>query len=269
VHSLTPRSKSKQYLTAHTIDAAHPTDIFALAATPTSLLTASGASALKVFATAGAGPGGGGDASGATPTEAQTLAGAHALGAHHVAAASRADVAVSAGFAGEARVWRRAAAAGAGWRAAGALAAPRPSAAAPSPSPAAAASGSPPRGEAPIGDVWAVAVSARGEYAATTAADGRVRVWDLRGGEGAGAEKVEAPVVREYETRGSFGMCVDMVCLACLPRRCLQLMRDRVPTASSLRRGMRAEASLCLTTTRAGCCIRWLVRLPAALSAGS
>ena len=260
VHTLTPRSKSKQYLTAHTIDAAHPTDIFALAATPTSLLTASGASTLKVFATAGAGPGDGGDASGATPTEAQTLSPARTRWARTTPRPRRAPTWPSA------RGSRARRACGAAPRRRGPggarparLAVPRRSAASSS---AAAASSSPPRGEAPIGDVWAVAVSAGGEYAAASAADGRVRVWDLRGGEGAGAEKAEAPVVREYETRGSFGMCVDMVRLACLPRRCLQLTRDRVPTASSLRRGMRAGASLCLTTTRAGCCIRWLVRLP-------
>jgi superkiller protein 8 len=73
---------------------------------------------------------------------------------------------------------------------------------------AASATAAPRAGEAPMGDVWAVAVSARGEYAATTAADGRVRVWDLRVETG---EAAEAPVVREYETRGSFGMCVDIV----------------------------------------------------------
>lgn len=46
---------------------------------------------------------------------------------------------------------------------------------------------------------------------ASTTVDGRVNVWDIRklgvkGEEGVGKEKK----FREYETKGSFGLCVDI-----------------------------------------------------------
>jgi len=51
--------------------------------------------------------------------------------------------------------------------------------------------------------MWALALSADGNYLASTSIDGRISVWDLR------AESM--PKIREYETKGSFGMCVDLV----------------------------------------------------------
>jgi len=51
------------------------------------------------------------------------------------------------------------------------------------------------------GEIWAIALSADGQYLAGTTYDGRINVWDLIA-EG-GPRKV-----REYETKGSFGLCV-------------------------------------------------------------
>lgn len=55
------------------------------------------------------------------------------------------------------------------------------------------------------GELWAIALSEDGQYLASTAYDGRINVWDL------GAERVK---IREFETKGSFGMCIDMVRVA-------------------------------------------------------
>lgn len=55
---------------------------------------------------------------------------------------------------------------------------------------------------AKAGEVWAIALSEDGQYLASTTYDGRINVWDLA----ANREKI-----REFETKGSFGMCIDMV----------------------------------------------------------
>lgn len=52
------------------------------------------------------------------------------------------------------------------------------------------------------GDVWAIAVSEDGHYLASTSYDGRINVWDVPAG---GAK------IREFETKGSFGMAIDLV----------------------------------------------------------
>ena len=77
-----------------TFSPAHPKDIFALASTPTQILSASGGSSLKVFSI----------------TEAdfplvQTIEGAHKLGCHHVVTNPKGSRAVSVGFGGETKVW--------------------------------------------------------------------------------------------------------------------------------------------------------------------
>lgn len=51
------------------------------------------------------------------------------------------------------------------------------------------------------GEIWALALSEDGQFLASTTYDGRINVWDLV----AGRKKI-----REYETKGSFGMCIDM-----------------------------------------------------------
>lgn len=44
-------------------------------------------------------------------------------------------------------------------------------------------------------------MSEDGQFLASTTYDGRICVWDLVGGR---------KKIREYETKGSFGMCIDM-----------------------------------------------------------
>ena len=53
------------------------------------------------------------------------------------------------------------------------------------------------------GEIWAVALSAEGQYLAATTYDGRINVWDLL--------DPKRQKIREYETKGSFGLCVDLV----------------------------------------------------------
>ena len=52
------------------------------------------------------------------------------------------------------------------------------------------------------GELWAVVLSLDGQYLAGTTSDGRINVWDLLAGN---------VKIREYETKGSFGMCIDLV----------------------------------------------------------
>lgn len=55
------------------------------------------------------------------------------------------------------------------------------------------------------GEVWAIAMSADGQYLASSSINGKINVWSLNKEEG-------MPRIREYETKGSFGLCVDLVC---------------------------------------------------------
>ena len=54
------------------------------------------------------------------------------------------------------------------------------------------------------GEIWAIALSADGQYLASTSINGKINVWSLNKDEG-------MPRIREYETKGSFGLCVDLV----------------------------------------------------------
>lgn len=54
------------------------------------------------------------------------------------------------------------------------------------------------------GEIWAIALSADGQYLAATSIDGRINVWDNLGG---------STKIREFETKGSFGMAIDLVSL--------------------------------------------------------
>jgi superkiller protein 8 len=90
--------QSKQYLTLHTVDNAHPkaSDVFAVAPTSTQLLSASGSSSINVYDT--------------TQTDfpvIQTLDKAHPLGIHHLVTAreEKARRAASAGFEGKVKIW--------------------------------------------------------------------------------------------------------------------------------------------------------------------
>jgi superkiller protein 8 len=57
------------------------------------------------------------------------------------------------------------------------------------------------------GDVWAIVLSEDGQFLASTTYDGRINVWDLKFEPEKGTKGKK---IREYETKGSFGMCVDM-----------------------------------------------------------
>lgn len=54
-----------------------------------------------------------------------------------------------------------------------------------------------------VGEVWAIKLSNDGQYLAGTTHDGHIKVWDLQNG---------AEQIRDFETKGSFGMCIDIVC---------------------------------------------------------
>ncbi|RQM04551.1 hypothetical protein DH86_00004409, partial [Scytalidium sp. 3C] len=144
---------------------AHPTDIFSLAVTPTQILSASGASSIKVHST--------------TSSEIpliQTLSGAHKLGCHHIVTSRNGKKAASVGFGGEVKIW--------------------------------SISDSDEWSEEGIvldgnkaGETWAIALSEDGQFLAGTTYDGRINVWDLYN---------DRKKIREYETKGSFGLCIDM-----------------------------------------------------------
>jgi len=50
--------------------------------------------------------------------------------------------------------------------------------------------------------VWAVALSENGQYLAGVSQDGHIGVWDL---------KADGAQIRDHETKGSFGTCIDLV----------------------------------------------------------
>ncbi|KAL7624176.1 Ski complex subunit Rec14 [Parahypoxylon ruwenzoriense] len=167
---------SKQYLTTHTIDNAHITDVFSIAATPTALLSASGSSTLHIHATT-------------QPNIplVQSLTGAHKLGCHHIAVSRNGKIAASAGFGGDVKIWKLADSGTGDWQPFGELDFGK-----------GAGKGA--------GEIWAVALSEDGQFLASTTYDGRINVWDLYGDRSA--------TMREYETgsagAGTFGLCVDL-----------------------------------------------------------
>lgn len=206
---------SKQYLTTHSYSLPAPaasTDVFALTpSTPTStLLIASGSSALYIHSTA----------SSSYPL-VQTLPHAHPLGCHHAATSADGHVSVTVGFGGEVRLWRLLDSA---LHLAGdALNEPHD---------VWASAGEVRHGLVGHGrrknaaECWAVALSESGRYLAGTSFEGRARVWDLEGGgdvdlgleedgeDGEGGVRIEGTpcLVHDLETRGGFGMGVDIVC---------------------------------------------------------
>ncbi|KAI9731718.1 MAG: superkiller [Cirrosporium novae-zelandiae] len=156
---------SKQYLTVHTVDNAHVTDIFSLAVTPTQIISASGSSSLKIHST----------------TESdfpliKSLEHVHKLGCHHVVVSKNGGKGASIGFGGEAKVWTISE--HGDWVEEGAI-----------------VDGN------KAGEMWAIALSENGQYLASTTYDGRINVWDTI------ADRTK---IREYETKGSFGMCIDL-----------------------------------------------------------
>ncbi|OGM43783.1 hypothetical protein ABOM_006915 [Aspergillus bombycis] len=56
-------------------------------------------------------------------------------------------------------------------------------------------------GNAGSTDIWAIALSDDGQYLAGVSQDGHIRVWDL---------DANGEQIRDYETKGSFGTCIDL-----------------------------------------------------------
>ncbi|KAI9680563.1 MAG: superkiller [Caeruleum heppii] len=138
---------SKQYLTTHTIDDAHPTDVFSLAVTPTQVLSASGSSQIRIHST--------------TAEDyplVQVLKGAHPLGCHHVVTSGNGQKAASVGFGGEIKIWAKESEGGGSWREEGTI-----------------TDGN------TAGEAWAIALSTDGEYLASTTYNGRLNVWITSG----------------------------------------------------------------------------------------
>ncbi|PHH60529.1 hypothetical protein CDD81_1576 [Ophiocordyceps australis] len=163
---------SKQYLTTHTVDDAHITDIYGLATTPRAVLSASGSSTLHVH-----------DSSDSTFPLKQSITDAHALGCHHICSSRDGRTAASAGFGGEVKIWSLNSDTGE-WYSNGQLT---------------GASVKP-------GEVWALALSEDGSYLASTTNDGRINVWDISGNEKTKIQEYETG----SPGSGSFGMCVHL-----------------------------------------------------------
>ncbi|KAF4507206.1 hypothetical protein G6O67_005869 [Ophiocordyceps sinensis] len=163
---------SKQYLTTHTVDDAHITDIFALATTPRAVLSASGSSTLHIH-----------DSSDPSFPLKQSIPDAHKLGCHHLCTSRNGKVAASAGFGGEVKIWALNQDTWE-WHTAGEIA------------------GS----SAKIGEAWALALSEDGAYLAVTTNDGRINVWDVKGESKSKVQEYETGSAGS----GSFAMCVDL-----------------------------------------------------------
>lgn len=110
----------------------------------------------------------------------QTLDKAHPLGIHHLVTAkeSTARRAASAGFEGKVKIWSQ------GedglWVEDGEIV-----------------------DQNKPGDIWAIALSADGQYLASSSINGKINVWSLD-------KAKNFPRIREYETKGSFGLCVAL-----------------------------------------------------------
>ncbi|KAL1888964.1 Ski complex subunit Rec14 [Sporothrix stenoceras] len=183
---------SKQYYIAKAVDNAHETDIFSITVTPTSVISGSGASTLRVHSM--------------TTAEypiAQSIDGAHKLGCHHVTTAkgSPGQVACSAGFGGEVNVWRRIEAGD--WALDTTL---RPSdlVKGGTTAPAEGEDGAAEAKTEKTTDAWALALSKNEQYLAYTTHDGRVGVWDLQA-------KAQLLVYSAHNrATSSFAMAVDL-----------------------------------------------------------
>ncbi|PGH17028.1 ribosomal protein L32 [Helicocarpus griseus UAMH5409] len=172
----------RAHLLCPTCVSAHPVEIFSLAVTQTQLISSSGASSLKVHSTAPAAPEAGALAGGAVADFpiAQSIEGAHKIGCHHLTVSKDGRRLVSVGFGGEVKVWAFVEGMWVEEKGKGI-------------------------GETKsASEIWAVALSADGEYLAATALDGHVRVWHLQSNGG------EVSQIRDLETKGSFGMCIDL-----------------------------------------------------------
>ncbi|TLD25375.1 hypothetical protein PspLS_05984 [Pyricularia sp. CBS 133598] len=170
---------SKQYLTVHTIDNAHQSQIFALATTPNGVFSASGGEVIKFHSVAA-------DVSSGAPSfSSSEIPKAHRSGCHHLAAGAGGPgkVLASAGFGHEVKVWVQQDGSGE-WKEHGTVS---------------------PWGSGPsAAKVWAVALNGDEQFLACSSEAGKVAVWDIPAGR----------AVHMYETasegQGSFGMSVDI-----------------------------------------------------------
>lgn len=163
---------SKQYLTTHTVDDAHITDIFSLAATPRAVLSAGGSSTLHVH-----------DTTDPSYPLKQSISDAHKLGCHHICTSRNGRVAASAGFGGEVKLWALNQDTGE-WSGNGEITGP----------------------SVKPGEVWAIALSEDGSYLASTTNDGRINVWDIKDESKTKIQEYETGNAGS----GSFGMSIDL-----------------------------------------------------------
>lgn len=157
-----------------------------MSATDSQILSASGSSSIKIHST----------------TEldfplVQTLEKVHKLGCHHLATSHNGQVAASAGFGGEVKIWTvqdgqwiesRKIVGGISFI--------------PVVQHAGSQSAHVPTDGNKAGEIWAIALSTDGQYLASTSFDGRINVWD---------NLAEGTKIREFETKGSFGMSIALV----------------------------------------------------------
>ncbi|RAK93605.1 WD domain protein [Aspergillus costaricaensis CBS 115574] len=106
----------------------------------------------------------------------QSIDGAHNVGCHHVVTNGNGSRAVSIGFGGEIMIWS--CHDGVWAKDDGASV-----------------------NKATPADVWAIALSEDGQYLAGVTQDGHIKVWDL---------DTNGEEIRDYETKGSFGTCIDL-----------------------------------------------------------
>ncbi|KAI1935547.1 Ski complex subunit Rec14 [Ophidiomyces ophidiicola] len=106
---------------------------------------------------------------------AQSIENAHKIGSHHIVISGNGLRAASAGFNGEVKLWTYE---DGMWRDDTSV-----------------------DYNGKVADVWAIKLSSDGQYLAGTTHDGHIKVWDLQNG---------AEQIRDFETKGSFGMCIDI-----------------------------------------------------------
>lgn len=176
---------SKQYLAQHTIDEAHSADIFALATSPTSIITGSGHPDIKIH-----------DTSDSSFPQTQVLKNVHPLGCHHLAISRNFTTLVSVGFSSDVKIWKLI---DGTWKPAGSIDLTTSETGAK-------------KSRSKAGELWAPALDSEGNFLVTTTYDGRNNVWQLVSevNEKNGDVKVRAEKFAEYETRGGFGLGVDV-----------------------------------------------------------
>lgn len=125
----------------------------------------------------------------------QSIDEAHSLGCHHVVTDAKGTRAVSAGFAGDVKVWSCKEGHWSADQSTTGMSSPR------STRKQCRANQIPTAHLASV-NAWAVALSEDGQYLAGVSQDGHIRVWDLSD---AGKQ------LRDHETKGSFGTCIDLV----------------------------------------------------------